>query len=209
MNWMDMSLHEFQQALASSQPTPGGGTAAAIALGQSSALIRMVSGLTLGNEKWKDGWRAASDAEAIVDSIFTRSGELAKLDSDAFDQVMNAYRMPKGSDDEKSLRLNQIRNSTLHAAEIPYQTVKLGMDLLSCMELLAKNGNANAVSDVGVASLLATAAVKGALFNVEINLQSLPAEMGDDLRKLCSDVKSHCSQMSRGIMQAVHERIDS
>lgn len=209
MNWMEMSLHEFQQALASSQPTPGGGTAAAIALGQSSALIRMVSGLTLGNEKWKDGWGAARDAETIVDTIFTRSGELAKLDSDAFDQVMQAYRMPKSTEDEKSSRLNQIRKSTLYAAEIPYQTVKLGMDLLSCMELLAQNGNANAVSDVGVASLLATAAVKGALFNVEINLKSLPEEMGDDLRQMCANVKSNCSQMSRKIMHAVHERIDS
>ena len=209
MNWMEMSLHEFQQALASSQPTPGGGTAAAIALGQSSALIRMVSGLTLGNEKWKDGWGAARDAVTIVDTIFTRSGELAKLDSDAFDQVMQAYRMPKSTEDEKSSRLNQIRKSTLYAAEIPYQTVKLGMDLLSCMELLAQNGNANAVSDVGVASLLATAAVKGALFNVEINLKSLPEEMGDDLRQMCANVKSNCSQMSRKIMHAVHERIDS
>lgn len=209
MNWMEMSLHEFQQALASSQPTPGGGTAAAIALGQSSALIRMVSGLTLGNEKWKDGWGAARDAETIVDTIFTRSGELAKLDSDAFDQVMQAYRMPKSTEDEKSSRLNQIRKCTLYAAEIPYQTVKLGMDLLSCMELLAQNGNANAVSDVGVASLLATAAVKGALFNVEINLKSLPEEMGDDLRQMCANVKSNCSQMSRKIMHAVHERIDS
>ena len=209
MNWMEMSLHEFQQALASSQPTPGGGTAAAIALGQSSALIRMVSGLTLGNEKWKDGWGAARDAETIVDTIFTRSGELAKLDSDAFDQVMQAYRMPKSTEDEKSSRLNQIRKSTLYAAEIPYQTVKLGMDLLSCMELLAQNGNANAVSDVGVASLLATAAVKGALFNVEINLKSLPEDMGDDLRQMCANVKSNCSQMSRKIMHAVHERIDS
>lgn len=209
MNWMDMSLRDFQEALASNAPTPGGGTAAAVALGQSSALTQMVAHLTLGNEKWNEGWVAAQDAQLIVDKIFHRAGELAQLDSEAFDGVMGSFRMAKTTENEKNERREAIRNNTLLAAQIPYETVLLGMELLSCQEALARNGNANAVSDVGVASLLASAAVKGALFNVEINLQSLPLEMGEEMRLQCPLLRSKCSEMSRSIMHAVHERMSN
>ena len=207
MNWMDMSLQEFQDALASNEPTPGGGTAAAVALGQASALTQMVAHLTLGNEKWQDGWTAAQDAQHIVDTLYHRAGELAQLDSEAFDGVMVSFRMAKSTETEKNKRREAIRHNTLLAAKIPYETVLLGMELLSCHEALARNGNANAVSDIGVASLLASAAVKGALFNVEINLQSLPAEMGQEMRVQCPLLRLKCSEVSRGVMHAVHERM--
>ena len=209
MNWMDLSLQDFQDALASNEPTPGGGTAAAVALGQASALTKMVANLTLGNEKWQDGWASAKNAQSIVDTIYQRAGELAQLDSEAFDSVMGSFRMPKSTEDEKMERRKAIRKNTLLAAEIPYETVLLGMELLSCQEALARSGNANAVSDVGVASLLASAAVKGALFNVEINLQSLPAEMGEEMRLQCPLLRTKCSEVSRGIMHGVHERMSS
>ena len=207
MNWMDMTLGDFQDALASSDPTPGGGTAAAVALGQASALTRMVAQLTLGKEKWKEGWSAAEKAELIVQQTYQRAGELAQLDSDAFDQVMDAFRMSKNSDEEISIRRTAIRQATLKASEIPYETVELGMELLACQEALAQTGNGNAVSDVGVAALLTSAAIKGALFNVEINLQSLPEEMGVEMRVNVPKIRILCSEISRKIMHAVHERM--
>jgi len=209
MNWMDMTLSEFQDALASSDPTPGGGTAAAVALGQATALTRMVAKLTLGKEKWQEGWIAAEKAEGIAQKAYLRAGELAQLDSDSFDEVMAAFRMPKSNDEEVGIRRNCIRQATLKASEIPYQTVVLGMELLSCQEALAARGNGNAVSDVGVAALLTSAAVKGALFNVEINLQSLPSEMGEDMRQEIPGIRVLCSELSRNIMQAVHDRMAS
>ena len=207
MNWMDMTLAEFQDALASSEPTPGGGTAAAVALGQATALTRMVAQLTLGKEKWQEGWIAAERAEMIAQKAYLRSGELAQLDSDAFDEVMASFRLPKTNDGEIDIRRNSIRQATLKASEIPYETVVLGMELLSCQEELATLGNGNAVSDVGVAALLTSAAIKGALFNVEINLQSLPEEMGVDMRHKIPEIRMDCSEISRNIMQAVHERM--
>lgn len=207
MNWMNMTLGDFQDALASSDPTPGGGTAAAVALGQASALTRMVAQLTLGKEKWKEGWSAAEKAELIVQKTYQRAGELAQLDSDAFDQVMAAFKMSKNSDEEINLRRTAIRQATLKASEIPYETVELGMELLACQEALAQTGNGNAVSDVGVAALLTSAAIKGALFNVEINLQSLPGEMGVEMRVNVPKMRILCSEISRKIMHAVHERM--
>ena len=207
MKWMDMTLGDFQDALSSSDPTPGGGTAAAVALGQAAALTRMVAQLTLGKEKWVDGWADAEKANSIVDTIYHRAGELAQLDSDAFDEVMSSFRMPKSTDEETNNRRNAIRNATLTASEIPFETVTLGMELLNCQEALAQRGNGNAVSDVGVAALLTSAAIKGALFNVEINLQSLPEEMGEVMRQKIPEMRKLCSEVSRKIMHAVHGRM--
>ncbi|NCG01354.1 MAG: hypothetical protein GWP25_06130, partial [Euryarchaeota archaeon] len=170
-------------------------------------LTRMVAQLTLGKEKWKEGWSAAEKAELIVQQTYQRAGELAQLDSDAFDQVMAAFRMSKSSDEEINLRRTAIRQATLKASEIPYETVELGMELLDCQEALAQTGNGNAVSDVGVAALLTSAAIKGALFNVEINLQSLPEEMGAEMRVNVPKIRILCSEISRKIMHAVHERM--
>ena len=208
MNWMEMSLRDFQAALASSSPTPGGGTASAIALGQAAALTCMVADLTIGNEKWQEGWVSAEKAKSIAVEILTKSGILAKQDSDSFDQVMNCFKMPKTNDKEKELRRSAIRNATLEAALVPYQTASEGLRLLELLTELARNGNGNAVSDVGVASLLASAAVKGALFNVDINLKSLPQEMCGTMVEDSNGILEKSRTLSKQSIQAVRERLE-
>ncbi len=205
--WMEMSLRDFQAALASSSPTPGGGTAAAVALGQSAALTLMVCDLTLGKDKWQDGWDVANRAVSIAVKTMNRAGELADEDSAAFDAVMDAFKLPKESDDDKEIRRHVIRSATLKAAEVPYETAELGLGLLEILPELAEKGNSNAASDVGVAGLLASAACKGALFNVDINLDSIPAEMGSDLRKKADEVLEESRSLSRAVMDSVRDRI--
>ena len=209
MNWMEMTLVDFQSALASKKATPGGGTAAAVALGQAAGLTEMVCSLTLGSEKWSDGWQAAEIARLVAAEVLLDAGRLANEDSAAFDSVVAAFRMPKENEDEKLLRRDAIRQGTLHAAKVPLDTAKKGMELLHTLEQLAAKGNGNAASDVGVASLLASAAVKGALFNVEINISSLPPEMASGIIEESRGMREACSQVARGIMHAVHDRIQS
>lgn len=209
MNWMEMTLVDFQSALASKKATPGGGTAAAVALGQAAGLTEMVCSLTLGSEKWSDGWQAAEIARLVAAEVLLDAGRLANEDSAAFDSVVAAFRMPKENEDEKLLRRDAIRQGTLHAAKVPLDTAKKGMELLHTLEQLAAKGNGNAASDVGVASLLASAAVKGALFNVEINIASLPPEMASGVIEESRGMREACSQVARGIMHAVHDRIQS
>ena len=207
MNWMDMSLRDFQSSLASSSPTPGGGTAAAVALGQAAALTCMVADLTIDKEKWQEGWQIAIDARNSAIPIMSRSGELAKEDSDSFDAVMACFKMPKNTDEEKEGRRNCIRQSTLKAAEVPFETATLGLSLLRHLPEMAEKGNGNAASDVGVAALLASAAVKGALFNVQINLSSLPEEMGVEMRVSSPDILKEARILSRASMKSVNERL--
>ena len=209
MNWMDMSLRDFESALASSDATPGGGTAAAVALGQAAALTQMVCKITLGKEKWQAGWASAQLAEQVAGKVIQRAGVLAKEDSDAFDLVVSAFKLPKATEGDKEKRRKAIRSGTLKAAEVPLETAELGMSLLSVLEELALHGNANAASDVGVASLLASASVKGALFNVEINVASLPEPMAAPVVLASKGMREQCSEISRRVMHAVHDRIQS
>jgi len=205
--WMEMTVRDFQAALASSSPTPGGGTAAAISLGQASALTIMVCDLTLGKDKWQDGWDAANSALSASVRIMTRAGELADEDSDAFDGVMASFKLPKNTDEEKSIRRTAIRNATLGATETPFETAELALRLLKLLPELAIKGNANAVSDIGVAGLLASAACKGALFNVDINLDSLPDDMATEIRTSAPSILDESRNLSRQIMDAVRDRI--
>lgn len=205
--WMEMTVRDFQAALASSSPTPGGGTAAAISLGQASALTIMVCDLTIGKDKWSEGWPIAEKAMLLAVKTMTRAGELADEDSDAFDDVMQSFRLPKDTEDEKSSRREAISKATLVATEKPFETAKLALELLEVLPELAAKGNGNAVSDVGVAGLLASAACKGALFNVDINLPGLPDGMAQEIRGKIPDIKESAKILSRKVMDEVRERL--
>lgn len=208
MSWSDMNMREFQAALASSTPTPGGGTASALALAQAAALSVMVSQLTLGNDKWSEGWPVAQAVQSLSVPMMNRANVLADDDSDAFDRVMDGFGMPKETPNEKNVRRSAIRAATLTAASVPFETAELGLKLLELLPDLARKGNANAASDVGVAGLLASAAAKGAVFNVEINLDSLPSDMGQDFRVRLPELKERIRTESRNIMDAVRDRMD-
>jgi len=208
MNWMDMTQRDFLAALASSSPTPGGGTAAAVALGQASALSIMVADLTLGNEKWSDGWPIAERVQTAAIPLMRASGDLAQQDSEAFDQVMASFKLPKNNETEVAARQTAIRAATLHAAEIPFETARKAADLLRLLPELALKGNGNAASDVGVAGLLASAAAKGALFNVDINLGSLPDDMGTSMRDQLDGIREQVRTDGRQVMDAVRERLN-
>ena len=205
--WMEMTVREFQSALASSSPTPGGGTAAAISLGQAAALTCMVADLTMGKEKWQSGWDVAEKSAMLAVSMLTRAGQLADEDSESFDAVMNSFKLPKQNDEEIESRRSAIRNATLQAAVVPLETARLAHNLLQYLPDLAKFGNGNAVSDVGVAGLLASAACKGALFNVDINLASIPEAMGSELAKEASELQESCRVLSRSVMDEVRARL--
>ena len=207
MDWTKLTVKEFQNALKSSDPTPGGGTAAAIALGQAGALSVMVADLTLASDKYSQGHDVSNQIKQLCNSLIEESDSLAEADSDAFDSVVEAFKMPKNSEEEKISRREQIRNSTLGAAEIPYKTAVLGLELLKLLPDLAKYGNSNCASDVGVASLLASAAVKGALFNVDINLNSLPDDMGSEMRNEAPNLLQQSRKLSKMCMDNVRDAL--
>ena len=205
MSWADITLREFQNALASSDPTPGGGSAAGVALGQAAALAKMVADLTLGNDKYANGWSIAESVSVVATPLLDEGLKLAQLDSEAFDAVVAGFKMPKTTDEEKSIRREEIRNSMFGAAKVPYDTACYALDLMKLLPDLATYGNENAVSDVGVSGLLASAALKGAIFNIEINLNSLPETYGVEMRNHLPTLSNEGKIYSRQCMEAVRK----
>ena len=207
-NFEEMTLQNFSDALASTNPTPGGGSAAAVALSQAAALTVMVSDITIGREKWESGWDAAKAAKLVATPLVSDAFSLANDDTDSFVSVMDSFKLPKDTTEQKEARSLAIREATYQAALVPLQTAKDALQLLLCQEELALTGNANAVTDVGVASLLASAACKGALFNVHINAISLPNDLSGSLLQQVTEIRNISKDTSRAVMKAVYTRLE-
>ena len=207
-NFEEMTLQDFSDALASTNPTPGGGSAAAVALSQAAALTVMVSDITIGREKWEAGWEAAEAAKLVAIPLVSEAFSLANDDTDSFVSVMDSFKLPKDTAEQKEARSSAIREATYQAALVPLQTAKDALQLLLRQEELALTGNANAVTDVGVASLLASAACKGALFNVHINAISLPNDLSEPLLQEVTEIRNISRDTSRAVMKAVYTRLE-
>lgn len=170
MDFQKLSFEDLTAALASDAPTPGGGTAAALAGAMGAALAEMVAALTLSKEKYA----AAHDSIRPIAVAARRTrGELLRLageDSESYDGVVAARRLPKETDEDRDARSRQMAAANRLAAEVPMQTAREAALLLDSIPVLAEKGNPNAASDAGAAALLLEAAVQGALLNVGINL---------------------------------------
>ncbi|HEY6928414.1 MAG TPA: cyclodeaminase/cyclohydrolase family protein [Thermoanaerobaculia bacterium] len=165
-----LPLDGFLSAVASEAPTPGGGTAAAVAGALGAALTEMVAALTLSKEKFASAhtaMRSISEAARRAREEFSR---LAREDSTAYDSVVAARRLPKETEDQKASRQEAIQNANRKATEVPMRTARLAATLLSALPELVEKGNPNALSDAGSAAILLEGAVESALLNVGINL---------------------------------------
>lgn len=171
MTTAEMTIRTFSDALAARQSTPGGGGAAALTGSQAAALVSMVINFTLGNKKY-----SAVEAEMqqfLIQSEDLRNELLALADRDveAFNAVSACYAMPKASDAEKAARTAALQNALKAAAEVPFTVAEKCLAVLRLAAPVGQKGNANVVSDAGVAMYLANAALYSAMINVNINLK--------------------------------------
>src|SRR5688572_4813516 len=170
MDYRTTSFEDLVAALASDAPTPGGGTAAALAGATGAALVEMVGALTLSKEKYAashDAVRPIADEARRAREEFLR---LAREDAESYEAVLAARRLPKTTDDDRALRAARITAANRVAAEVPLRTARTAAALLARLPVLAEKGNPNAASDAGAAALLLEAAAQAALLNVAINL---------------------------------------
>jgi len=171
-----MTVAQLMAALASPDPTPGGGTAAAIAGAMGTSLLVMVTGLAKSRTNTDEEKASLAKARAALEPLTRRLTDLADADTQSFDAVMAAYRLPKATDEEKTARTRSIQAALRGATEIPLQTLRACADALGHGRIVAEHGNQSAASDAGVALGLLTAAAEGAAANVRINLTGLKDE---------------------------------
>ncbi|HEX2142681.1 MAG TPA: cyclodeaminase/cyclohydrolase family protein [Candidatus Limnocylindria bacterium] len=175
----DLPLRELLARLATRDPVPGGGSAAALAGAMGAALVSMVTELTIGRPDAADHEDQLLEARSEATSHLAALLDLADEDAAAYHSVVEARRLPRTTDEEQAARLLALNSAMHRAAEAPLRTAQTAARVLDLANGVAPIGNLNAVSDAGVAALLAAASVRGAALNVRINLPYLPA--GDPL----------------------------
>lgn len=205
----ELPARQLIERLASSAPVPGGGSASALAGAMGAALVQMVVALTTGRP-------AAAEFEAELTEIAAAAAtsqsellNLAELDAAAYDAVVRARRLPKESDREREARAVQVAAATREATRTPMHAARIAATVLELAERLAPIANRNAVSDVGVAGLLAAAAVRGAVLNVRINLPYLDADepLRDEASVEVDRALAGIDERERAIRDAVEARL--
>lgn len=171
-----MTVAQLLDALSSSNPTPGGGTAAAIAGAMGTSLLMMVTGLSKSKNNTDDEKTALADARGVLAPIVARLKQLADQDAQSFDRVMAAYRLPKLTDEDKAARTQAIQSALQGATTVPLETLRTCAQALKHARVVAEHGNRSAASDAGVAIGLLRAAANGAHANVQSNLESIKDE---------------------------------
>jgi formiminotetrahydrofolate cyclodeaminase len=165
----DQSLQCFLDTLASERPTPGGGSAAAVAGAMSAALISMVCNLTIGKPRFAHAEAEMLAVRDAAESLRYRLTSMIEEDIAAFEGVMAAYRLPKDTDEQRRARSERIQSALKQATEVPLECARVCARLVDLSRVVAEKGNVNVVSDAGVAVLAAWAAMRSAALNVYVN----------------------------------------
>jgi methenyltetrahydrofolate cyclohydrolase len=173
MSLNDISVRDLLARFSSSDPTPGGGSAAALASAVGASLLMMVAALPKTRSGSDEDRTALVDAAAALAPIRERLTAAIDHDTAAYDAVVAAYRMPKGTADEQSARKAAIQHALQEATEVPLGVMRASADALHHARGIAAHGNRSASSDVGVAIALLRAGACGARLNVDVNVGSV------------------------------------
>ncbi|TET23194.1 MAG: glutamate formimidoyltransferase [Candidatus Stahlbacteria bacterium] len=172
--WLEgMKIADYFDELSTDSPAPGGGSVAAVSGAQAAALVSMVANLTHGKKGYEDAWE---DMEKVAIEAQKLKDELAKSidrDTNAFNALMAANRMPKKTDEQKAERERAIQEATLGAIEVPLSVVRNMIKVMELAKIAAEKGNRNSISDVSTAAAQARAAAEAAADNVMINVPGL------------------------------------
>lgn len=170
------SIEAYLQRLSSSDPTPGGGGAAALSGALGCALGRMVANLTTGRRKYADVEEEMRETEQKLKDFEEAFLRLSDRDEEAFSAFMDVLKLPKETEEEKAVRRDSVHQALLHATEVPLQTMEKAVEALRAAVPAAEKGNKNAVSDAGAAANMLLSALETGAENVRINLASMKNE---------------------------------
>lgn len=200
----DLTVKDFLNKVAGSDPVPGGGSIAALNGALASALAAMVANLTIGKKKYaevqEDMLAIAQEAERLMGD-FTADID---RDSDAYDRVFACFKMPKETDEEKAARSAAIQEATKYAAQVPLEVARRACALMPLIAEVALKGNQNAVTDACVAMMSARNAVLAAVLNVRINLSSLKdTELAARLQAEADGLEQQACQQEQALLNKV------
>jgi formiminotetrahydrofolate cyclodeaminase len=205
----EVTLSQFLEAVAASTPTPGGGSVSALAGSLGAALVEMVVNLTLGKKgfagKENGLLKIREEARTCREAL---TGAVSR-DSLAYEAVMNAYLLPKKTEDEKKKRKEAIQQALKRAADPPLFTAAESLKVMHLCREAVVQGNPNAASDAAVGALLADAALGGGVFNVLVNLSALEDKhFAERMKKELQRLEAEGAAVKKDILDRVKEKID-
>ncbi|HBN62465.1 MULTISPECIES: glutamate formimidoyltransferase [Duncaniella] len=202
----DMTCTEFAEETASESPAPGGGSISAYMGALAAALGTMVANLSAHKAGWDDRWKEFSDQADRGHEILQQLLHLVDEDTEAFNRIMDAFKMPKSSEEEKAARAAAIEDATLYATRIPLSTMETACAVFPLLESMARTGNPASVSDAGVGALAARSAVLGAQLNVRINAASLKnRDEADRLTARAAEIAAEAIAAEARVLETVNE----
>ncbi len=203
-----LRLQDFLGHLASDDPTPGGGSASALAAASAASLVEMVARLTTGRVKFAEVEGEMTEVLRVAPGLRRELAALVDRDTQAFDAVMAAMRLPRETDEQKEARRQAIEAATKEAARVPLRVVELACEVLALARVVAEKGNPNAITDAGVAGRLALAGAEGAALNVLVNLPGLRDEtFREETRRRCGEVLNLARSTAKAVAGTVERRM--
>jgi glutamate formiminotransferase/formiminotetrahydrofolate cyclodeaminase len=205
---VSMDLVSFADETASESPAPGGGSISAYVGSLGVSLATMVANLSSHKKGWDDRWEEFSDWAEKGQRIKDELMKLVDADTAAFNRIMTAFGLPKGTDEEKKVRTQTIQDATKFAIEIPFKVMELSYESMDIIKAMAENGNPNSVSDAGVGALCARSAVMGAFMNVRINAAGYEDKnFVNDIIAKGKDIEQKTIAKETAILKVVNEKI--
>ena len=206
---IDMDLVKFCHTTASESAAPGGGSISAYMGSLGAALGTMVANLTALKHRNDDTWKNYSDWAEKGKYYHDELLKMVDEDTNAFNKIMDAFALPKASDEDKARRKQAIQDATKFAIEIPFKTMSLSCESMQVMLEMAKNGLEASISDAGVGALAARSAVQGAFLNVKINCKSYnDKEFVADILKKGEEIEKRAIAIEKEVMEIANQKIN-
>ena len=206
--YIDQPIRHFLDKLASKSPEPGGGSVAALTGSLGAGLVSMVCSLTLGKEKYKD---VQPQVEALIkesEKLRTEMQDLIQKDTEVYGGLSEVYKMPKNTDAEKAARTAKMQEALKLACQVPFEIGLKSLDVAKLALRAAEIGNVGAVSDAGVAVLLAQACAQSAALNVKINVNSIKDEAyNKQTWSKMQDVLKQVAALEKSVMETTYRKM--
>jgi glutamate formiminotransferase/formiminotetrahydrofolate cyclodeaminase len=205
-----MSVKDFARETASESPAPGGGSVSAAMGAFGAALATMVANLSAHKRGWDERWKEFSDVAEQGQAVLNELVALVDEDTAAFNRIMDALGLPKGTAEEKAARAAALEEATLYAASVPLKTMEASLKALPLALEMARKGNPASASDAGVAALAALAAIRGAALNVRINAAGLADKSAAaPLLARAEEIIAEGTTLQEQVLEAVNANIDN
>ena len=203
-----LSLVDFAQKTASEAPAPGGGSVSAYLGSLGISLGTMVANLSSHKRGWDERWEEFSNTAEKGQKLIKKLLDLVDKDTESFNQIMLAFRLPEGDSKEKKIKEDAIKKATIHAIEVPLEIMRTSLESMDVIMEMAKNGNPNSVSDAGVGALCARSAVIGGYLNVKINCKDLTdKKLVNKFLNKAEKIKESAIKLEEDILKITLEKI--